>query len=260
MVQQESLTFYKQPQVSFLSGLFSKPSADADLSVLHTDVHSHFLPGLDDGAKTMEDSLNLIRGMKELGYKKLVTTPHIMGDYYQNSPETILPALDKVREALQKERIDIELDAAAEYYLDSEFTDKLAKGRLLTFGKNYLLVEVSYLNAPDNLAEMIFQILLAGYTPVLAHPERYPFWYNTFEKYHEIRDKGVLLQLNINSLTGHYSPATKKIAERMINENMVDLLGSDCHHSGHLALMTKVRKEKSLKKLLDSGKLLNAGL
>jgi protein-tyrosine phosphatase len=245
--------------MGLFGNLFSKRAA-CDLSVVHTDMHSHFLFGLDDGAKTIEDSVQLIKGMYDLGYRKLITTPHIMGDYYQNSRETIEPVLEKVREALVKENIGIELHAAAEYYLDSEFSEKLKQGNLLTFGNNLLLVEVSYLNAPDNLSEMIFQIQMAGLTPVLAHPERYPFWYNTFEKYHELKDKGVLLQLNINSLTGHYSPATKKIAERMIKEGIVDLIGSDCHHSGHLSLTRKAREERSLQNLLESGKLLNPTL
>lgn len=245
--------------MSLFGNLFSGSKA-SNLGILGTDMHSHFLYGLDDGAKTIEDSITLISGMKELGYKKLITTPHIMGDYYQNSPETILPVLNAVRQELKARAIDIELEAAAEYYLDSEFMAKLQAGTLMTFGNNYLLVEVSYLNAPDNLAEMIFNIQLAGLTPVLAHPERYPFWYGTFDKYHDLRDKGVLLQLNINSLTGHYSPATKKIAERMIKENLIDFIGSDCHHTGHLNLLDKARKERSLAKLLDSGKLLNQTL
>lgn len=195
--------------------------------------------------------------MKDLGYRKVITTPHIMGDYYQNSKETILPALDLVREALHKNNIELEIEAAAEYYLDAEFQDKLRSKDLMTFGDNYLLFEVSYLNAPENLAENIFNIQMAGYKPVLAHPERYPFWYNSFEKYEELFDKGVILQLNINSLTGHYSPATKKIAEKMIDKGMISLLGTDCHHTGHLNLLYKVRKEKALTKLLESGNLMN---
>lgn len=245
--------------MGIFNNLFSKP-VNSDLSVLKTDMHSHFLFGLDDGAKTIEDSIALIQGMYELGYRKLITTPHIMGDYYQNSPETILPVLEQVRKELARRQINIQLEAAAEYYLDSEFGSKLSKGSLMTFGEKYLLVEVSYLNAPDNLADMIFNIQLQGLTPVLAHPERYPFWYADFTKYHELKDKGVLFQLNINSLTGHYSPATKKIAEKMIRENLIEFLGSDCHHSGHLNLMKKARTEKMLLKLLESGKLLNASL
>ncbi|MGL4596925.1 MAG: tyrosine-protein phosphatase [Bacteroidia bacterium] len=230
---------------------------DADLSVLHCDMHSHFIPGIDDGAKTMADTLEMLRGMEDFGYKKIITTPHIMGDYYRNTPEIILGGLEQVREAAKKEGINLELEAAAEYYFDFDLEQKLNSEKLLTFGKNYLLFEVSYLNAPENLDGLIFKMQTQGYKPILAHPERYPFWYNSFETYERLRDKGVLFQLNINSLTGYYSPATKKIAERMIDERMIDFLGSDCHHLGHQKLMQQVRNNPHLHKLLASGLLKN---
>jgi protein-tyrosine phosphatase len=249
--------------MSFFSDIFKKNSkvkTPADLSILGTDVHSHFIPGIDDGAKTMEDSLNLIRFFYEKGYKKVITTPHVMGDSYRNTPEIILGGLDKVREALHENNIPIEIDAAAEYYLDYDFEEKMKKGNLLTFGKNYVLVELSFVNAPDNLYHIFFDMQMKGYRPVLAHPERYSFWHNDFEKYEAIKDKGVLLQMNINSLTGHYSIATKRVAEEMIEKNMVDFLGSDCHHTGHTELMGHALYEKSLHELLASGKLLNPTL
>jgi protein-tyrosine phosphatase len=249
--------------MTFLSALFGKSgklNVSADLSVLNTDVHSHFIPGIDDGAQTIEDSVNLIRHFYEAGYKKVITTPHIMSDAYRNTPEIILGGLEKVRAALKENQIPIEIEAAAEYYIDYDFEQKIEEGKLLTFGKNYVLVELSFVNAPDNLNTIFFKLQTNGYKPVLAHPERYTFWHNNFEKYEEIRDKGVLLQLNINSLTGHYSPGTKKIAEQMIDANLIDFLGSDCHHAGHAELMTHVVFQKSLHKLLGSGKLLNTTL
>src|ERR1700756_3314906 len=178
---------------------------DADLSVLHTDIHSHFIPGIDDGAKSIEDSLTLIRGMKELGYKKVITTPHIMTDGYRNTPEIILSGLEKVKEALKKAEIDIEIEAAAEYYYDFEFENKIKTGNVMTFGKKYLLWEVPFINPPENMNQLIFEMATRGYKPVLAHVERYGFWQQNFEKYEELADRGVLLQMNINSVTGHYS-------------------------------------------------------
>lgn len=249
--------------MSFLSKLFSgssKSAAAADLSVLKCDVHSHFIPGIDDGAKNMDDSLNLLRSFAEFGYKKVITTPHVMGDFFRNTPGIIFSGLEKVRAALKENNIPLEIDAAAEYYIDYEFSEKIKTKDLLTFGKNYVLVELSFVNPPENLNEVFFQLFTSGYKPVLAHPERYNFWHSDFSKYEEIADKGVLLQLNINSLTGHYSPFTKKIAERLIDNNMISLLGSDCHHAGHLELMKQVVYEKSLHKLLGSGKLLNSTL
>ena len=246
--------------MSFLSNIFqsAKTKSAADLSVLKCDIHSHFIPGIDDGAQTMDDSVALIKSFYDLGYKKVITTPHILADGYPNTPEIILSGLEKVRVALKNENIPIQIEAAAEYYIDFDFGRKIEQEKLLTFGKNYLLFEVSYVNPPDNLEHIIFKLLTGGYKPVLAHPERYPFWAGKFEMYEKLKEKGVLLQLNINSLTGYYSPATKKTAELLIEKNMIDFLGSDCHHSGHVSLIkTKAVYQKALHKLINSGNLLN---
>lgn len=231
-----------------------------DLSVLGADVHSHFIPGIDDGAKTIEDSVQMITEMYNMGYKKVITTPHIMSDYYRNTPEIILNGLEKVKAALHKNNIPIEVEAASEYYIDFDFERKLKEEKLLTFGNKYLLFEISYMNPPDNLYHVIFEMQLLGYKPVLAHPERYNFWHKDFEKYESFIDKGVLLQMNINSLTGYYSESTKKIAEQMIDKNMISFVGTDCHHLGHIDLMKNVVYEKHLLKLIESGTLLNKSL
>lgn len=231
-----------------------------DISTLSCDIHSHFIPGIDDGAQTIEDSVQMLTEMYNLGYKKVITTPHIMGDFYKNTPEIILGGLEKVRTALKEANIPIEVEAAAEYYIDFDFEKKLNEEKLLTFGNNYLLFEISYLNPPDNLDHIIFKMQTHGYKPVLAHPERYNFFHSDFKKYEDFIEKGVLLQLNINSLTGHYSLSTKKIAEQMISKNMISFLGTDCHHFGHLELIKKVVYEKHLHQLFESGKLLNKQL
>ncbi|MBI4930747.1 MAG: hypothetical protein HY841_08295 [Bacteroidetes bacterium] len=250
-------------------GKNSRSNVSVDLSVLKCDVHSHFIPGIDDGAQTMEDSISLIKSFHDLGYKKVITTPHILADGYPNTSEIILRGLEKVRVALKTEGIPIQIEAAAEYYIDFDFGRKIEQEKLLTFGKsapnktsgNYLLFEISFLNPPDNLEQIIFKLLTSGYKPVLAHPERYNFWHHKFEKYEQLKEKGLLFQLNINSLTGYYSYETKKVAEHLIEKNMIDFLGSDCHHSGHVNLIkTEAVYQKSLHKLIESGKLLNSTL
>ena len=248
--------------MSLFRGWFGKKESfpAADLSVLQTDIHSHFIPGIDDGAATIEDSLNMLKRMSDLGYSKVITTPHIMSDFYRNTPEIILNGLEKVRAAVREAGINIEVDAAAEYYLDFDFERKIKEEKLLTFGNNYVLFEISYMNPPDNINGVIFQLLTSGYKPVLAHPERYPYWLKQFHKYEEIIEKGALLQLNVNSLTGHYSLDTKKIAEMLIDKNMISFIGTDCHHIGHLDLLHRARNEKYLHKLLSSGRLLNSSL
>jgi len=244
-------------------GLFNfkkEKVALADFSVLKTDIHSHFIPGIDDGAKTMDDSLELLRAMEAFGYEKVVTTPHIMSDAYKNTPEIILPGLEKVRAAATNAGLKIKIDAAAEYYFDFDLEKKIKDKNILTFGKNYLLFELAFVNPPDNLYNVTFDMLTQGYKPVLAHVERYGFWLKDYSKYEELVTRGLLLQMNINSITGHYSPETKKAAQWLIDHDMISFLGSDCHHMGHVELMKKALQEKYLHKLLASKKLLNATL
>lgn len=246
--------------MGLFSGLFRKAEKiePIDLGLIGVDMHSHFISGIDDGAKTIADSLSMLRSMRELGYRKVITTPHIMSDFFRNTPEIINSGLDTLRSAAKSEGIDLEIEAAAEYYFDFELEQKLDESRLLTFGKNYLLFEVSYMNAPDGLEGIIFKMQTQGYTPVLAHPERYPYWFRDIKNFEKLKDKGVLFQLNMNSLTGYYSPATQKMAEQMIDKGWYEFIGSDCHHTGHLSLMQKARTSLHLKKLIESGRLLNS--
>jgi protein-tyrosine phosphatase len=249
--------------MSFFSKIFgnkNKYEVLSNYSLIGTDMHSHLIPGIDDGSKDLEDSINLIKRMMDLGYRKFITTPHIMSDFFKNNPEIILGGLEEVRAELKRQNIDVKIEAAAEYYLDFEFESKIENDKLLTFGNNYLLFEVSYMNEPENVLSTVFKLQLAGYKPVLAHPERYPFWHRKFEYYQDLSERGVLLQMNINSLSGHYGPGCKRIAQQMIDNNLISFIGTDCHHMGHTELLQKTLKDKHLSKLLASGKLLNSTL
>lgn len=248
--------------MGIFSRLFRKEKTlpPADISGLVCDFHSHLIPGIDDGAKTLDDSIEMIERFKKMGYSKVITTPHVMSDFYKNTPEIILGGLEKVRVELKNRNIDIEVEAAAEYYLDEHLSDKIKNRELLTFGDNYVLFELPFMSEPPNLSSIIFELQTSGYKPILAHPERYGFWYKEFKKFREMKDKGVHLQLNILSLIGHYSPETKKIAEQMIDEGLVTFLGSDCHNPMHQNLIEIARTKEYFHKLLDSGLLKNSEL
>lgn len=244
--------------MSFLNKIFGKKDepdypALTDFSSFVTDIHSHLIPGIDDGSKTMDESLELIRGFRDLGFKKLVTTPHIMSDAFRNTPEIILDGLEKLRTAVKAAGIEIELDASAEYYFDEAFSKLVDDNKILPLREKYILFEISYINAPDLIHQMVFQIQMKGYTPILAHPERYPYWYKRFEEYHKIKEAGALFQINTNSIAGYYGPDARRIAERMINENMVDFIGSDMHGSRHMESLKRCLGEKSLWKLAAQG-------
>lgn len=228
-------------------------------------MHSHLLPGLDDGAETLAHSLELLRELRELGFRKLVMTPHIMGDFYKNTPEGIRAALAELRAAATEAGLgDVALECAAEYYLDEWLGRKLADGtELLSFGgeRRYLLFETSYLNEPFNLHATIFELKAAGYQPVLAHPERYTYFYGNFSAIEKLRQEyGVLLQLNLNSLAGYYSPAARQVAEKLIDGGLVDFVGTDTHHLRHTAALgTKTVNSPYFRKLLALP-LLNSSL
>ncbi|MCU0429906.1 MAG: capsular biosynthesis protein [Cytophagaceae bacterium] len=215
-------------------------------------MHSHVLPGLDDGAATLDDSIRLIEKLASLGFKKLIATPHIMGDFFKNGPENIIPKLEEVRLAMQAKQIPVQLEAAAEYYLDEWFMQRLHKNeKLMSFGNNYVLFETSYINPSVYLSEAIFQLRSMGYIPVLAHPERYLYLHHSFSEYQKIKEQGVLFQLNTNSLSGYYNEGSKKIAEKLIQSKMIEFAGTDCHADKHTHALKKSIDTSYYHKLLD---------
>ena len=241
-------------------GLFRKNNTELNLENIGVDMHSHLIPGIDDGVKSIDESVNSIRLLHEAGYTHLITTPHIMSDYYPNTPEVILDGLEKVRLAVQKEGIPVKIDAAAEYYIDYQFYKSFGEADLLTINKRFILFELSFLNPPEILKDIIFQMQTAGYIPILAHPERYSYWFRNFNIFKELKDRGVWLQLNINSFADEYGVPTRKLAEKLVKENMVDLIGSDFHRPQHIEVMRMASKNKYFQKLLASGKIRNAEL
>ncbi len=234
-----------------------KLSKPVDVSGLVTDMHSHLVPGIDDGSPDMKTSVELIREMRALGYQKIITTPHIMIDFYKNTPEIIQRGLDRVREQLQRKKIDMEIVGAAEYLIDDGFKVLLKENRVMTFSNKHVLVELSYFGVPPYLYDLSFDMQIKGYKIILAHPERYLFWHNNMQKYQELKDRGFLFQLNITSLTGHYSEEVRKMAQKLIDANMIDLVGSDLHNFYYLNLLKKSLYEPYLDKLLQSGNIKN---
>lgn len=251
--------------MSFFSKLFRKNNHEPELEalsvadVIMADMHSHLLPGIDDGAKNIDESIEMIEALKAIGYKQLLCTPHVMHDFYNNSTETITTELKNLQEALQQKNILINIGAAAEYYFDEELTKRLIKKDLLSFGKNskYLLFEFSYFNEHQGVFDGVTNIIKEGYTPVLAHPERYPYYSDELNKYYELKGLGLHFQINLMSLTGHYGESAKRAAEFLIEKGLVEFVGTDIHRIGHMDQIKKVLKNKHLHKLVASGKLLN---
>jgi tyrosine-protein phosphatase YwqE len=232
-----------------------------DYSVLNTDMHSHLLPGIDDGAEDMASSLALIKGMQELGYRKLITTPHVLWDMYKNTHEIILEKLADVRKAVTEAGIEVEISAAAEYFLD-EHVEELLRNKvpLLTIKDNMVLTEFSMAFPSMNIKEILFEMEMQGYTPIIAHPERYVYLEKNKDFYRELKDVGCLFQLNILSLGGHYGRSVTDLAHYLLKNNYYSLLGTDLHHEGHLEGLQAIEMPDPVRRLIDSGQLINPGL
>lgn len=248
--------------MNFLKKLFnpSPKLAPLDLSVIGTDLHSHLIPGIDDGSKSIDDTLTMLNKFVELGYKKVITTPHVMSDFYKNTPEIINAGLEEVRKAIKTHHIPIKIEAAAEYYLDDHLSELIATNKVLTFGNNHLLFELSFSAEQPNIKHVVFEMATGGYQPILAHVERYPFYFNEWKKIEDYVNRGVLLQLNINSLSGHYGPQVKRMAEQLIDRDLIRVIGSDCHHLQHLNMIESLRTNPYLHKIANKKDLLNKQL
>jgi protein-tyrosine phosphatase len=240
-------------------GLFKRKSGKErglNFDSIGVDMHSHVLPGIDDGAVTVDDSIVLIKAMMDVGIKKIIATPHIMYDYYRNTPETVNNALAILRAELANQQIDIQVEAAAEYFFDEHFIALVDSGNILTMGGKFVLIEFSFISPPPVFIPTLQKLKGAGYQPILAHPERYPYY--TLEQYKNIKDWGCLMQINTISLTGYYGKEVKKIAEELIDNNLIDFISSDMHHLRHAEALMNSLNMPYVQKLLRGYPLKNS--
>jgi tyrosine-protein phosphatase YwqE len=236
---------------------FKKKKEESNAPRLKVDLHSHLIPGIDDGSQSMEESLSLLKGMETLGYEKVITTPHIMADAYRNTPQIIQNGLKSLRKAARKEGLIIKIEAAAEYYLDDGFEELLQKSKILTLKGEYLLFETSYFAKPMQLEEMIFAISSSGYKPLMAHPERYRYIKDPLKEYSRFKELGVLFQVNLNSFGGHYGRDAKQKADFLSKEGMIDFLGSDVHHKKQVDTLSDVFMSDAYRDIFIYNTILN---
>lgn len=218
----------------------------------HIDIHSHLLPGIDDGAKTFEDTLRLTKALQSFGVIQFVTTPHIIQHVWENTHEQIMDTKNNTVIELTKNNIQLPFQAAAEYLMDDQFVRLFQSKELLTLKDNYVLVEMSYINAPIQLYSILFDLQVAGYIPVLAHPERYLFYHNNFNEFAKLKKAGCLFQLNLLAVVGYYGGNIAKIAEQLLQKGMYDFVGSDVHHDNHIAAFDQKIKIKDVSALQEA--------
>lgn len=234
-----------------LSFFKSKPCLKDLLSEDYIDIHSHLLPGIDDGAKNITETAKLATAFEEIGISQFITTPHINHFVWNNSPETILKNSTETKLALENNNIKIPFLAAAEYFMDDWFEYHLKTEKLLTLKDNYVLVEMSYMNAPAQLYKILFDLQVAGYIPVLAHPERYMFYHKNFGEYEKLKKAGCLFQLNLLALVGYYGERINKIANQLLSKGMYEFTGTDVHHSKHIRSLNEKVKTDNISTLKE---------
>ena len=202
-----------------------------------TDMHCHVIPGIDDGSQSVEESVELISRMKEWGLSRILATPHVTAGTFENTPQTINPALDSLKEGLHKAGIDIDIDYSSEYRIDELLMKHIERGSLWPFPNDQLLIENSFLGEPPTIKELIFELQLKGIRPIMAHPERFSYYFETPGRIKDLHNAGAKMQVNILSLAGGYGSRQKKLAEAMIQEGLVDFLGTDLHNEKHAEII-----------------------
>lgn len=222
------------------------------------DFHNHLLPGIDDGSPDVETSVMLFKGMADLGFTEIICTPHIIADTHPNTPVTIANASDLLRMESKKLGVDIDFRAAAEYMLDDTFQFALSsKQPLMKLHGNRILVEFSYIQKPSRVENFSFDMQIAGYEPVLAHPERYMYYHKQLEYYQHLKDLGFELQLNLLSLTPYYGKEVQRVANHLLKNGLYDFACTDMHHERHLEALKSHFTAASLEQLMSDFKLKN---
>lgn len=222
------------------------------------DMHSHLVPGIDDGVRTPEDAVAILRHLRDLGVRRWWTTPHVFTDYYPNTPESIRKGLAALHEHVDAIGEDFQVSAAAEYYLDEDLFRQVKAGEeLLTLQGKYMLFETSMLSEPMILENFVFEVCCRGFEPILAHPERYDYLLGNFKRIEQLRDRGVLFQVNMLSFLGYYGQGARRMARELTDMKLVDFVGSDCHHIHQAELLGALEKDKWFHRLIDSNSLKN---
>lgn len=216
-----------------------------DLLYDFIDIHCHILPGIDDGAATPEQSLELLEKYASMGINDFIATPHIMIDYYPNNEKTIAAAYKKLDALNLRSKIPgLIINLSAEYMIDSHFEELLANRKIVPLKYRYVLVELSYLQPPLNLTSVIKKMRNAGYYVVLAHPERYNFYHDKKEYYHSLKQMGCFFQLNALSLSEYYGKSAHKMAKWLLENGLIDFLGTDTHKISQLSLLSELKVDK----------------
>lgn len=225
---------------------------------LQVDVHSHLVPGVDDGAKDLKSSLALVDQLVALGYRGAVLTPHIYAGLYPNSLATLREPFASLQDAVKERHPEFQLHLAAEYFTDEHFMECIQRDDVLFFpvgDARAVLFEMGFQEAAPNVHEVVFELQLNGYQPVLAHVERYPYLVADARELAKFEDRGVWLTVNAASLTGAYGPEVATFAADLVTSGRARMLCSDAHGERHLNALAALQTHAGVHGALEAGHL-----
>lgn len=206
----------------------------------HTDIHSHVCPGIDDGSPSAEKSVELVRAMTDLGIRRMIVTPHVTDETFPNTPAILAESFRLLTESCRAAGLDMQFEYSAEYRIDDLLLKRLQQGEVRPLPNNFILVENSWLQEPFGLDDFLFSLRSKyGFIPILAHPERYGYYQNHRERYEQLHEDGILFQVNLLSLSGHYDRACRTTAEWLLEHDLIDFIGSDLHRRKHIESIRK---------------------
>ena len=232
----------------------SKPQLSELIPEGAVDIHSHILPGIDDGAPDITHTKKLLEGLNKIGFTKCIATAHTLPEIWDNTAAGIRETFQSTQELLEAPYQKMLHHAASEYMINEAFMDRLQSEPLLTIKDNIVLIEMSYMNPPLALKEIIFEIQLKGYQPLLAHPERYLFYHQNTKMYTSLRELDVKFQLNLLSTVGYYGSSVATAADFLLKENYIDFVGTDVHHRKHIGAFENkiiIKSEKQLESAIE---------
>ena len=221
-----------------------KKKAEPQKLFYSTDIHSHVLPGIDDGAPNTNISITLLEAMKSWGIDTIVTTPHIAEENFENTPQNIANAYEKLNARMVDLGIEMNIKFSAEYRIDDRFRKMVEEDNLLVLPNNYLLIENSFVQPPIDLKNIIYELQLKDIKPILAHPERYGYYQRKKEVYESLFDAGCEFQINLLSLAGYYGDRERETALWLANKGYVSFVGTDLHHFGHIEAINRFLRSK----------------
>ncbi|MEO9475699.1 MAG: CpsB/CapC family capsule biosynthesis tyrosine phosphatase [Cyclobacteriaceae bacterium] len=234
-----------------LGGIFSGKKLN-----LEVDIHSHLLPGIDDGVKSYDEAIEILQNFQSLGYRKIITTPHIYPEVYPNTPEIIREKFSVLQKKGRSYGLSLELDYAAEYFMDQHFLAAIKSGdEILSFSEGHVLVETPFYTRPMIFDEVMFELKARGFKPVFAHPERYQYLEKDLSWLRSLHQQDIKLQVNLPSLEGAYGEAPRKIAKKLINESLVSFFGSDIHRAEQLGVLRRASQQKISKNTSQNNEL-----